>query len=336
MMLDQVDKLGLSHGSSWVSGGRAFAIHDPEVFMNEISPKFFDRQTHLRSFHRQLSIWGFRRIETGTGGRGVWFHKHFIRDKPELIEDIKRIPIKNPKLAKSVLPNNDQQLPDYNNYKMPALIHDDSVSSAKASHCAEAAATKLSSTSVHQLRSSVAVAAGREGLSDSKLPPGKMNGSVPHRTQGTLDYLSSLGRMHQAPSSQFAGIPSQATISRYPSYLLSSYQHTVASAVTSMDPLVALSAANQSNSFASANDISTVARQLLAYRSANATPAPRHSPLGNNASGNINAAWLNNMVMVDSRSRGSPPTLSTVAGMTDQDLISAIARRNLLQQGPKP
>ena len=40
-----------------VSEGRAFAIHDPDLFMNDIAPQFFDKQTHLRSFHRQLSIW---------------------------------------------------------------------------------------------------------------------------------------------------------------------------------------------------------------------------------------------------------------------------------------
>ena len=40
-----------------VSEGNAFAIHDPDVFMTDISPQFFDKQSRLRSFHRQLSIW---------------------------------------------------------------------------------------------------------------------------------------------------------------------------------------------------------------------------------------------------------------------------------------
>lgn len=40
-----------------VSDGCAFAIHDPNVYMTEIAPRFFHKQTHLRSFHRQLSIW---------------------------------------------------------------------------------------------------------------------------------------------------------------------------------------------------------------------------------------------------------------------------------------
>jgi hypothetical protein len=40
-----------------VSEGHAFAIHDPDVFMTDIAPHFFDKQSCIRSFHRQLSIW---------------------------------------------------------------------------------------------------------------------------------------------------------------------------------------------------------------------------------------------------------------------------------------
>ena len=40
-----------------VSEGHAFAIHDPDIFMTDIAPQFFDKQSRLRSFHRQLSIW---------------------------------------------------------------------------------------------------------------------------------------------------------------------------------------------------------------------------------------------------------------------------------------
>lgn len=118
-MLDSVQGLGLSHGISWVSDGCAFAIHDPNVYMTEIAPRFFRKQTHLRSFHRQLSIWGFTRLETGAGGRGVWFHKNFIRSKPELIARIKRVPVKHAthsKMSESELSTNPMM--DYTNYKL--------------------------------------------------------------------------------------------------------------------------------------------------------------------------------------------------------------------------
>jgi len=118
-MLDSVHGLGLAHGISWVSDGCAFAIHDPNVYMTEIAPRFFRKQTHLRSFHRQLSIWGFTRLETGAGGRGVWFHKNFIRSKPELIARIKRVPVKHAshhKMSESELSSNPTM--DYTNYKL--------------------------------------------------------------------------------------------------------------------------------------------------------------------------------------------------------------------------
>jgi len=118
-MLDSVQGLGLAHGISWVSDGCAFAIHDPNVYMTEIAPRFFRKQTHLRSFHRQLSIWGFTRLETGAGGRGVWFHKNFIRTKPELITRIKRVPVKHatqPKTTEAELSSNPTM--DYTNYRL--------------------------------------------------------------------------------------------------------------------------------------------------------------------------------------------------------------------------
>lgn len=49
-----------SNAVSWLHHGRAFKIHDEQTFMNSIVPKYF-RQTKIRSFYRQLSIWGFNR-----------------------------------------------------------------------------------------------------------------------------------------------------------------------------------------------------------------------------------------------------------------------------------
>ena len=44
----------------WLPHGRAFAILDEDRFMREVVPMFF-KQTKIRSFYRQLSLWGFRR-----------------------------------------------------------------------------------------------------------------------------------------------------------------------------------------------------------------------------------------------------------------------------------
>ena len=60
--------------------------------MDEVASHFFPKQTHFRSFERQLNWWGFRRLVT-THGRSTWYHPHFVRDKPELLGKIKHVPL---------------------------------------------------------------------------------------------------------------------------------------------------------------------------------------------------------------------------------------------------
>ncbi len=45
---------------AWLPHGRAFMIHNKVKFMKEVAPLFFN-QTKIRSFYRQLQMWGFRR-----------------------------------------------------------------------------------------------------------------------------------------------------------------------------------------------------------------------------------------------------------------------------------
>ncbi|KAL7533700.1 hypothetical protein ACHAWF_004596 [Thalassiosira exigua] len=59
-MLDEVESMGLSGAVSWLDNGRAFKIHDNDLFMKEVVPKFF-KATKIRSFQRQLLLWGFHR-----------------------------------------------------------------------------------------------------------------------------------------------------------------------------------------------------------------------------------------------------------------------------------
>jgi hypothetical protein len=123
---------------------------------------------------------GFSRLETGAAGRGVWFHKHFIRDKPELIKLIKRVPVKNPK---QTLPRSKDQLPDYTKYQLP--------SSPQTAH-GHATTMGMNALTVHQSHHNVmAAAAMNGGMTTSDFI--SLNSMRPTQSlSDRLDYLSTL------------------------------------------------------------------------------------------------------------------------------------------------
>ena len=45
---------------TWLPHGRGFKLNDEDKFMTIIAPSFF-KQTKIRSFTRQLNMWGFKK-----------------------------------------------------------------------------------------------------------------------------------------------------------------------------------------------------------------------------------------------------------------------------------
>lgn len=76
----------------WCDHGRAFRVLDEGDLMTIATPTYF-RQTKIRSFYRQLHLWGFKKIFTGID-TGAWFHESFLRGRPRLISGIVRLKIK--------------------------------------------------------------------------------------------------------------------------------------------------------------------------------------------------------------------------------------------------
>jgi len=81
---------------SWVNDGRAFKIHQPEVFNETILPKYSKRgkiTRHYRSFQRQLNIYGFKMNQKS----GIYWHDSFHRGCgiQSLTLNIRPTPIKN-------------------------------------------------------------------------------------------------------------------------------------------------------------------------------------------------------------------------------------------------
>lgn len=67
---------------SWLPHGRAFIVHKPKLFTQDVMPIFF-RQSKLTSFQRQLNLYGFRRITQGPDA-GAYYHELFLRGRPQL------------------------------------------------------------------------------------------------------------------------------------------------------------------------------------------------------------------------------------------------------------
>ena len=72
----------------WLPHGRAFRIHNKEVFTTHVMPRYF-KATKMRSFQRQLNLWGFKRIVSGVD-TGAWWHASFVRGHPKYLESIER------------------------------------------------------------------------------------------------------------------------------------------------------------------------------------------------------------------------------------------------------
>ena len=65
-----------------------FRIHEKEVVTTHVMPRYFNAKK-MRSFERQLNLWGFQRITCG-GDTGAWRHESFVRGHPEYLESIER------------------------------------------------------------------------------------------------------------------------------------------------------------------------------------------------------------------------------------------------------
>lgn len=63
-MLEDIEKSGGDSIVSWLPDGHHFQVHNPQLFMQRIIPKFF-KQKSYKSFQRQLHLYGFHRVLEG-------------------------------------------------------------------------------------------------------------------------------------------------------------------------------------------------------------------------------------------------------------------------------
>uniref|UniRef100_A0A7S2PRC9 HSF-type DNA-binding domain-containing protein n=1 Tax=Leptocylindrus danicus TaxID=163516 RepID=A0A7S2PRC9_9STRA len=101
----------------WSPNGLSFKIHHMYNFETNILPKYFNLN-QLRSFYRQLNLYGFKRI-TNREDSGCYEHPHFIRGEMRLCEEMRRQKIKGTGSKRKKGSNDNDEPPDF--YSMPSL-----------------------------------------------------------------------------------------------------------------------------------------------------------------------------------------------------------------------
>jgi len=89
-LLIEAEVQGMREVVSFTGNGTSFNIHNRESFTKVILPRYF-RHDRLSSFKRMLRLYGFKRRESGGPDDGSFYHPMFVRGRPELCLQMKRI-----------------------------------------------------------------------------------------------------------------------------------------------------------------------------------------------------------------------------------------------------
>jgi HSF-type DNA-binding len=87
-LLDTADVKGIAHIISWQPHGRCFVVSKPNEFKSMLAD-VMPGMTRWKSFQRQLSLWGFKRLTSGRDAN-CYFHEYFLRHRPHLLKYMRR------------------------------------------------------------------------------------------------------------------------------------------------------------------------------------------------------------------------------------------------------
>lgn len=113
--LDPIEVGGLASVISWQPHGRAFVVHKPKEFVDQVMPEYF-KQSKLTSFQRQLNLYGFQRLTKGPDSGG-YYHELFLRGKPFLTKRMTRTNVKGTGFKAASSPDQEPDL-----YQMAPVV----------------------------------------------------------------------------------------------------------------------------------------------------------------------------------------------------------------------
>jgi hypothetical protein len=109
-MLDAMDREGDLSIVCWQPHGRAFMVHKPKEFVDQIMLHYFN-QTKYASFQRQLNLYGFARLSHGVD-KNSYYHPCFVRGERDLCRGMIRLKVKGTKVRRSLTPEEEPNFYD--------------------------------------------------------------------------------------------------------------------------------------------------------------------------------------------------------------------------------
>jgi HSF-type DNA-binding len=116
-MIQQMDTDGLAHIVSWQPHGRCFQVHQPSTFQKLLHNYF--KLSKIASFQRQLNLYDFQRLTVGSD-KGSYNHEFFLRNRPDLLPQVRRIKVKGTGIRAKANPQDEPYLylyPDIEQYR---------------------------------------------------------------------------------------------------------------------------------------------------------------------------------------------------------------------------
>lgn len=178
---------------SWMAHGRAFRVHIPKLFEEQVCLKYFGHSRYS-SFLRLLNNYGFKHITKGPD-RNCYYHECFLRGMPHLCEYMPKH-----KNARHLIPDPDNE-PDF--YRLSKLfpLGDQEMEIEIPSQDKKIASTESSNAVPPAAQRELAHAASLPSVAAGVLPTSSMGTSsllTPHQTSSSsVLTASSLIRQQQ-------------------------------------------------------------------------------------------------------------------------------------------